>query len=1063
VIAANRPGVERYDLLMTDALTETQGPAGNAAETTATIAPPVGPDLLPPTDEPPSPADGEETGGIDERQARGDLPDPYAGGSFGSHLIGPVRRLYDRVLLAPVESFLTFFVVVFCVGFVFMNLHPNLLFTNNTPAGGDMGAHVWGPAYMRDHLLSHGRLTGWTPDWYDGFPAYEFYMVVPSLVIALLSFVMPYGIAFKLVAVSGCITLPICAWAMGKLMDLPFPAPPLFAVAATVYLFDRSFSIYGGNIPSTLAGEFSFSISLSFAILFLGVYTRALRTGKHRAWAAILLALCGLCHLIPLFFAVICSVLMAMLMPGLRAHARERIVGILGLFVGGGLIYLATPDKGFTAPPILGPILEPSSVLASGFKVLGVLVIMASLAVLAITLFTAARHLLYVWFPVMAVGGLLTAWWTVPFYLNHKYMTDMGWEKVDKVKDYLFTRDSLDPQLVDSPPIKWLLILAGAGALLSLIWWRRGGVFWLMTAVTFALLFVYMPEGRLWNARLLPFYYLALYFLCAVGIAEISRLIATLFAPDVNRPLRAVMALTAVGGLAFLLVVALPLRNIPGGNVNAEDNSYSWGPFTTTDSSFIDSWAQWNFTGYEGKAAYPEYYGVMSTMQNVGQQYGCGRAMWEQEEQHDRYGTPMAMMLLPYFTNGCIGSMEGLYFEASATTPYHFIDQDELSVQPSNAERDLPYDPGPPTKADFDLGIQHLKMLGVKYYMAISDGPSGMVAYGKQNPDLTQIATSGPWTVFEINNGNAMVEPLKNQPAVVDTTGPNLSQDYQLTPNPDGSKKLKTGSPWQFMAMDWYMDPNAWNTYLAADGPPEWQRVARGTTPDVKPEPTDVSVSNIQTNDEGMSFDVTKTGVPMLVKMSYFPNWKATGAEGPYRVTPNLMVVVPTSNHVELHYGYTGVDYLSWILTILGLIGVVYLFKARPVRVPDPGDPNELLVGPMSVPPPGDLGPIDPFGPGRGPPPSGPPLADDDSRYGWGTVLAPSPPPADLSSPPTIDSSVLPTVEPIVPIMPVAPEPTRLHLESAERPEPVEHRAPVVPPEPATEAEAVEPAEPKDD
>ncbi len=36
-----------------------------------------------------------------------------------------------------------------------------------------MGAHVWGPAFLRDHLLPQGRLTGWTPDWYDGFPAYS--------------------------------------------------------------------------------------------------------------------------------------------------------------------------------------------------------------------------------------------------------------------------------------------------------------------------------------------------------------------------------------------------------------------------------------------------------------------------------------------------------------------------------------------------------------------------------------------------------------------------------------------------------------------------------------------------------------------------------------------------------------------------------------------------------------------------------------------------------------------------------------------------------------------------
>ena len=62
-------------------------------------------------------------------------------------------------------------------------------------------------------------------------------------------------------------------------------------------------------------------------------------------------------------------------------------------------------------------------------------------------------------------------------------------------------------------------------------------------------------------------------------------------------------------------------------------------------------------------------------------------------------------------------------------------------------------------------------------------------------------------------------------------------------------------------------------------------------------------MSNVATGTDTIDFDVDQAARPMLVKTSYFPNWKATGADGPYRVTPNLMVVVPTSNHVHLHYG----------------------------------------------------------------------------------------------------------------------------------------------------------------
>ena len=55
---------------------------------------------------------------------------------------------------------------------------------------------------------------------------------------------------------------------------------------------------------------------------------------------------------------------------------------------------------------------------------------------------------------------------------------------------------------------------------------------------------------------------------------------------------------------------------------------------------------------------------------------------------------------------------------------------------------------------------------------------------------------------------------------------------------------------------------------------------------------------------------------------SYFPNWKVSGAEGPYRVAPNFMVVVPTSNDVKLTYGLTKYDWLGRIGTLLGIVGV---------------------------------------------------------------------------------------------------------------------------------------------
>ena len=133
----------------------------------------------------------------------------------------------------------------------------DLVFADNTPTGGDMGAHVWGPAFLRDHLLSNFQLSGWSMDWYAGMPTYRFYMVVPALAIVAVDTLLPYGVAFKLVAVSGLVTLPFCCWAFGRLARFRYPMPELFAVAGMLFVLDESFSIYGGNVKSTMAGEFS--------------------------------------------------------------------------------------------------------------------------------------------------------------------------------------------------------------------------------------------------------------------------------------------------------------------------------------------------------------------------------------------------------------------------------------------------------------------------------------------------------------------------------------------------------------------------------------------------------------------------------------------------------------------------------------------------------------------------------------------------------------------------------------------------------------------------------------
>jgi len=384
-------------------------------------------------------------------------------------------------------------------------------------------------------------------------------------------------------------------------------------------------------------------------------------------------------------------------------------------------------------------------------------------------------------------------------------------------------------------------------------------------------------------------------------------------AKDVDIPVRSVVTASPLVLLVLgLTVIGMGLHVLPFGDMRA-DGRYHWLGFSTTDKSYVQDWSRWNFSGYERKAAYPEYRALVSTMASLGHssKHGCGRAMWEYESQLDQFGTPMALMLLPYWTDECIGSMEGLYFEASATTPYHFLNQSELSAAPSRAQRDLQYG-----DLDVELGVKHLQLMGVKYYMAFS--PTA-VTQAAADPDLTEVArVNGAvrhWHIYQVADA-PLVESVRNLPAV-DTDVP------------------KGGRKWQDMAERWYLDPTQWSVLRSISGPKDWPRTKANAQPKrIAVDP--VRVSNVHEGASTISFDVSATGTPVLVKSSYFPNWRASGADAVYRVAPNFMVVVPTAKHVVLRYGRTPVDWLAWLLTFAGVALAIVLWRRPALVMPAP-------------------------------------------------------------------------------------------------------------------------------
>ena len=134
------------------------------------------------------------------------------------------------------------------------------------------------------------------PGWYDGFPLYTFYFVLPDLLAALASYVIPYGIAFKWMTVLGSVLLPVAAWAMGRLFGMR-PRLPRRAgrrrrcascsTTRTPSTGGTSSPPWPASTPTRSASRWPWSSS--------GSWPAGCATGRHRGWAAVVLAACILC------------------------------------------------------------------------------------------------------------------------------------------------------------------------------------------------------------------------------------------------------------------------------------------------------------------------------------------------------------------------------------------------------------------------------------------------------------------------------------------------------------------------------------------------------------------------------------------------------------------------------------------------------------------------------------------------------------------------------------------------------------------------------------------------
>ena len=186
--------------------------------------------------------------------------------------------------------------------FIFAHITPQHLLTQTVTAGGDTASHYYTLWYLRHELLPRGVVSGWTPGNYAGFPLLQMYFPLPFVLMSLLDLFMPLQVAFKFGTLLGVFLLPVAAYLCLRLLRAPFPGPAIGAALTLPFLFNTSNSMWGGNLLSTLAGEFSYSLSLSLSLILLGSLYQGCLESRHVIRNALLVFLVGFSHGYTLLF-----------------------------------------------------------------------------------------------------------------------------------------------------------------------------------------------------------------------------------------------------------------------------------------------------------------------------------------------------------------------------------------------------------------------------------------------------------------------------------------------------------------------------------------------------------------------------------------------------------------------------------------------------------------------------------------------------------------------------------------------------------------------------------------
>ncbi|RJR31568.1 MAG: hypothetical protein C4576_31675 [Desulfobacteraceae bacterium] len=835
----------------------------------------------------------------------------------------------DLFLLAAIEAFMMVF------------LDVRYLFYDTVVTGGDTASWHGIAHHLLTELIPNGRLTGWDMGNFCGYPNFSFYFLPPFLLAVLPSYLfgLPLTITLKLAIASGIFLFPVMVWLGLRKMGYRFPGPIIGAAGSLLLLFNEFYTMFGGNVLSTNAGEFSYMFAFALFAWFIGTIYRGVE--KEEGWIGngLLLGLIGLCHLF-VFVPAVCLMIYLFLARGRLGYLIK--VSILGFgimafwilpilayrhpwttpvymiwqefvswrhtFMGIGIILLVIGPR--TALAALGEIGDTSS---AGYRTWAFFVL-AGLAA----------------FTVLYVGGT--------FLVRGSGLFDQGLTVTPMQASTIGASAAalLEPWII---PIS---LFSGMAVVVTGIRSRKscsslvrfcsaGGALFFTGCVLFASIGLHYLLGRSVEAPGLKRFILSTATMSVthglIGICTIWLLLRKSFREFSLAAARdhckgrfgmllglgfgcvvlyyaahflQVPDIRFLPPLALVLVYILFAETLEPFLSRTSAVTKAWSGLLIAygcilavifGTSNADHWFRFNNRGYEYNTGIRDFQAANLFLRTA-DPLNAPRVGYEKCNLYGKYGGDRVFESLPYFSGR--QTMEGIHYASSWAARFMAFSQTLYSKE---------------IKTPRSYILSRLNADALPAYMNLYN-LSRLIL---MTPEARESVESSPQFKREATFGDIAIYRYENS-------------DGRYVDVPRRMPLLYKGDGWVEDFYRWYREGRHLDLLMVPSGyvKNEEDRVLLLT--EVKNVDDLGSLRSDLLDRRGLrvdarlehqkiEFTTNRVGLPHLVKVSYYPNWKVKGANGVYPVSPHLMMVIPRESHVVLTYGSNPWEIIGMVIT----------------------------------------------------------------------------------------------------------------------------------------------------